>query len=85
MSISDTLREIKKGSSSFIKGRDREFRDFGWQDGYRGFSIGQSQVPQVKGYIARQKERRGKQDFKEEVLELLEKYEIEYDERYLWD
>jgi REP element-mobilizing transposase RayT len=85
MAISDTIREIKKGSSSFMKSRDSAFRDFGWQDGYGGFSIGQSQVAEVKAYIARQKQHHRKQDFKEELLELLDKYEIEYDERYLWD
>jgi REP element-mobilizing transposase RayT len=85
ISISDTLREIKKGSSSFMRNRDRAFRHFGWQDGYGGFSIGQSQVPDVKAYIARQKEHHKKQDFKAELLKLLEKYEIEYDERYLWE
>ncbi len=83
--MSALLKDVKKDSSKWIKTKDRKFNDFHWQDGYAGFSIGQSNVPALKRYIAQQKEHHTKRTFQEELIELLKKYEVEYDERYLWD
>jgi putative transposase len=82
--ISKLIGDIKRASSVWVKEQD-DFRDFYWQEGYGAFSIGQSQVPAVMKYIAGQKQHHAKQDFKAEFRELLEKYEVEYDERYVWD
>lgn len=79
------IGDIKRDSSSWIKQQDAGFRNFYWQKGYGAFSVGQSQVPTVVNYIKRQKEHHAKQDFKNEFRALLKKYEIEYDERYVWD
>ena len=57
---------------------------FGWQEGYAGFSIGQSQVPNVRRYLGMQKEHHHQMTFQEELVALLRKYEIDYDERYIW-
>lgn len=62
-----------------------KYRDFHWQDGYGAFSIGVSNVPALKQYIAHQKEKHQKKSFESELREFLKKYEIEYNEKYIWD
>lgn len=83
--IPDLIGDIKRGSSIWIKKQNKNFSDFYWQAGYGAFSIGQSQIVTVVNYIKKQKEHHKKQDFKDEFRTLLKKYEIEYDERYVWD
>ena len=56
-----------------------------WQNGYGVFSIGQSQVEDVRAYIAGQEEHHRKISFQEEFRRLLQRYEIAFDERYVWD
>ena len=82
--LSVVVRELKKSSSKWIKSRGVEFKDFVWQDGYGAFSVGQSNVAALKLYIARQKEHHRGRSFEEELLALLEKYGVRYDEEYLW-
>ncbi len=85
LSTAKLLEQIKTDSSKFMK---REFAgcpNFDWQDGYAAFSLGQSQLNAFLAYIDRQKEHHGKISFKQEILKLFKRYEIEYDERYLWD
>lgn len=84
-SLSDLLLQIKRDSSKWIKPRGQDFARFGWQDGYAGLTIGQSQVEAVTKYLASQRRRHRKLTFKQELVALLEKYEVEYDPRYLWD
>ncbi len=81
----DVVEEVKKRSSKWIKTKGAEFSNFAWQAGYGAFSIGQSNVPAVKNYIANQKIHHAETTFKNEFRGLLRKYEIEYDERYVWD
>ena|ERR1041384_3620088 len=83
--VGELVGDIKRDSSSWIKKKGVQFRNFYWQRGYGAFSIGQSQVRDVMRYIAGQKEHHAKQDFKDEFRTLLKKYEVEYDERYVWD
>jgi REP element-mobilizing transposase RayT len=83
--LSELVGIIKRNSSVWIKTRGAPFRDFHWQDGYGAFSIGQSQIETVKNYIARQKTKHAKIDFKDEFRAVLRKYNVEYDERYVWD
>lgn len=80
--ISELVGDIKRDSSVWMKPHRK---DFYWQEGYGAFSIGQSQVDGVVKYIKGQKEHHGAQDFKDEFRALLRKYEVEYDERYVWD
>lgn len=84
VALSDLMEELKKSSSKWIKTRGKEFRDFRWQAGYGAFSIGESNVDALKRYIASQKDRHKKQSFEEEVVALLRKYRVQYDDRYLW-
>jgi REP element-mobilizing transposase RayT len=78
------MEEIKKSSSKWIKTRGSAFQAFAWQDGYGAFTVGQSQVKAVKVYIGGQKERHKRQSFEQEFEALLEKYGVQFDERYLW-
>jgi REP element-mobilizing transposase RayT len=83
--VSELIGDIKRDSSKWIKPQGREFRDFHWQEGYGAFSVGQSQVKDVMHYIANQKTKRARTSFEDEFRDFLRKYEIDYDERYVWD
>jgi putative transposase len=84
LALSSLMKDVKKDSSSWIKTKGSQFRNFHWQDGYGAFSVGAKEVGSVKRYIARQKEHHRKRSFQEEFIELLNEYGIEYDKRYLW-
>ena len=81
----DMVREIKRGSSLWIKTKDAALQEFSWQNGYGVFSVGYSQVPSVKQYILNQEEHHQKVSFQDEFRELLRRYAIDFDERYVWD
>ena len=85
MDISRLVAEIKRSTSMWIKSKGNGFENFYWQEGFGAFSIGQSQVRTVSKYIANQKSHHSKCDFKDEFRELLNRYEVDYDERYVWD
>jgi len=85
MMVSGLLEEIKTSSSKWIKTKDRSFEKFYWQNGYGAFSVSQSELARVKTYIERQKEHHCQLSFQEEYIALLRKYQVEYDERYVWD
>jgi putative transposase len=85
MPISDLVRDIKNNSSNFINERKFIRGKFSWQEGYGVFSYAQSQVETVYQYIANQEEHHKKKTFKDEYIEFLNKYEVEYDEKYLFD
>jgi REP element-mobilizing transposase RayT len=79
------VKEVKRGSSLWLKTKSSDLVDFAWQNGYGIFSIGFSQIESVRDYIARQEEHHRKVSFQDEFRELLRRYEIEFDERYVWD
>jgi REP element-mobilizing transposase RayT len=83
--IMDVIEEVKKSSSKWIKTKGDAFAKFYWQLGYGAFSIGESGVAALKRYIANQKEHHRTKTFQEEFRAFLQKYKIEYDERYVWD
>jgi len=78
------LKEIKQGSSYWIKTQDEAYRDFRWQVGYAGFSIGNAELQHLKTYLASQKEHHRKRTFQEELLRFLDDCGLSYDERFLW-
>lgn len=82
--VSELVGDIKRSSTTWLK-KEKGQKRFAWQRGYGAFSVGQSQKDTVVRYIERQKEHHQTQTFQEEFLELLQKYEVQYDERYLWD
>ena len=79
------VKEVKGGSSLWIKTKGPNLEDFAWQNGYGVFSIGFSQIETVRKYVAGQEEHHRKVSFQDEFRELLRRYELECDERYLWD
>ena len=79
------VKEAKRGSSLWLKTKSPDLEDFAWQSGYGILSIGFSQIGTVREYIARQEEHHRKISFQDEFRLLLQRYEIEFDERYLWD
>jgi len=84
-SISDLMKEIKVSSSGFIKEKELINEGFYWQEGYGAFSYAKSQLDNVVKYILNQQEHHKKKTFKEEYLEFLKKFEIDYDEKYLFE
>ena len=84
-SLAELVKEVKSSSSQWIKGKGDEFQHFQWQAGYGAFSIGQSSVEDLKHYIANQKEHHRRASFENEFRALCRKYNIEIDERYVWD
>jgi REP element-mobilizing transposase RayT len=85
MSISDLIRDIKNNSSKFINEMNFLNVIFSWQVGYGAFSYSYSQLDRVYKYILNQEEHHRKKKFKDEYLEYLKKFEIEYNEKYLFD
>ena len=82
VSQADWIKELKRASNIWIKPRCPEFR---WQGGYGIFSVGASQIPTVRDYIANQEEHHRKGSFQDEYLALLKAHGIEWDDRYVWD
>jgi putative transposase len=81
MAMAESMKIIKAKSSRWMRGRDRSFT---WQPGYAAFSVSQSSVGQVTKYIASQQEHHKRVQFEDEFFSLLKKYEMVYDEQYVW-
>ncbi len=82
--LADVVMEVKRGSSKWLKTQSKQLADFHWQSGYGAFSIGQSGVTGTTHYIAEQQKHHARKSFQQELKTLLERYEIPYDEQYLW-
>jgi putative transposase len=85
ISISDTVHEIKRSSSLFINKEKLCKGKFAWQEGYGGFTYSRSQLDNVYRYIQNQEKHHEKSSFKSEYVQFLKKFEVEYDERFLFD
>ena len=83
--ISDLVGSIKKNSSVYINEKKLFHGTFQWQDGYGAFSYGKSQLNNVYSYILNQEIHHRKRTFREEYTALLNKYEIQYDEKFLFE
>jgi REP element-mobilizing transposase RayT len=79
------VKELKRVSNGWLKGRGGEYADFEWQGGYAVFSVSQSNLEAVRRYIANQEEHHRKIGFQDELRALLRKHQQEWDERYVWD
>jgi REP element-mobilizing transposase RayT len=82
--LSDLVREIKKSSHDFIKDKKFSKNNFNWQEGFGAFSYNHSAIDSVISYVMNQKEHHKKQNFREEFIDLLNKFQIEYSEEYLF-
>ena len=85
MSISAIVRDVKNNSSNFINDQGFVKGKFSWQSGYGAFSYSHSHIERVYNYILNQEAHHKKKTFKEEYLGLLKKFEVPYDERYLFE
>src|SRR5258706_3402420 len=85
MALSDLVRDIKNNSSKFINEKGLVRGKFQWQGGYGGFSYAHSQIEKVYNYILNQEEHHKAKTFREEVVELLTRFEIEHTSGYLFD
>lgn len=85
MNISDLIRDVKNNSSNFINENKFLQSKFSWQEGYGAFSYAHSQMDNVYKYILKQEEHHRKKTFKEEYLEFLQKFEIDYNEQFLFE
>jgi REP element-mobilizing transposase RayT len=83
-SVSEIVGKLKANTSRYIHERWPARSRFAWQQGYGAFSVSRSGVDAVVRYIANQEEHHRKRTFQEEYLGFLKRYEIAYDERYLW-
>lgn len=83
-SLSDLLQDVKGNSSKWINEQKFTSQKFAWQSGYGAFSYTQSLVPRVIAYIQRQKEHHRRKTFLKEYQEFLDRFEVDYDERYLF-
>ena len=79
------IKEIKRVSSIWIKSKGPAYYDFHWQSGYAYFSVSPKDVDAVVGYINNQKKHHKTVSFRQELLGFFHKYDVEYDDRYLWD
>ncbi|RJP35971.1 MAG: IS200/IS605 family transposase [Phycisphaerales bacterium] len=84
-SISDLMRAVKSRSTKWVHQTFPQLRDFAWQEGYSVFSVSKSREPVIRKYIATQTEHHKKEDFCAELLFLLRRHGIEFDERYVFD
>ena len=85
MAVMKLVEEIKRGSSKWMKTKGETLENFYWQDGYGAFSINPSQIDTVIAYIENQHEHHKKKPYQNEYRSFLKKYNVEYDERYVWD
>ena len=83
--ISDFVKEIKVESNNFINNKDWIKGKFSWQEGYGVFSYSHSQIGSVIRYVQNQEKHHQKKTFRQEYLEFLEKFDLPFDEKYLFD
>jgi len=79
------IEEVKTHSSKWVKTKGADLSNFYWQNGYGAFSVNPNEFEVVKNYILNQEAHHSKKTFQDEYLAFLKKYEVEYDERYVWD
>lgn len=85
VSISELMKTVKAKSSKYINDNHLTKLRFEWQEGYGAFSYSHSQINTVYKYIANQEEHHKKQTFRKEYLEFLDKFEVPFDERYVFE
>jgi REP element-mobilizing transposase RayT len=85
MALSDLLRDVKANSSGFINDRGFVRGKFSWQEGFGAFSYSRSQVDAVAKYVLNQEKHHARRSFKDEYTTLLDRFEIDYEERFLFE
>lgn len=85
VSVSELMKTVKAKSSKYVNDHFLTPERFEWQEGYGVFSYGQRDVDMIYKYIQNQEEHHGTQTFKDEYLELLKEFKIEYDDQYIFN
>jgi REP element-mobilizing transposase RayT len=85
MAASDLVRDVKNNSANFVNQKGFTRNKFSWQEGAGYFTYGHSQIQNVYQYILNQEDHHRKRTFREEYLDFLKKFEVPYDERYLFE
>lgn len=85
ITVAKAVNLLKSNSTTWVKKNIENMGRFHWQEKYGAFSVSKSSEEKLFQYIANQQEHHRQRTFKDEFLALLEKHEIDYDERYLWD
>ena len=85
ISISNVVLDVKRASTNFINENRLIKGHFNWQKGYGAFSYSKSQVPDVVNYVFIQESHHQKKTFRQEYIEFLQKFEVDYEERYLFE
>jgi hypothetical protein len=83
--LAEVVEEIKTSSSRWIKAQGRGLGGFHWQNGHGGFSVSPAELEPVVEYIDLQETHHRSLNFQDEYRQFLKRYEVEYDERYVWD
>ena len=81
--VADFVKEVKRVSSGWL--REKGISGFKWQAGYASFSVSQSNLERVKKYVDQQMEHHRSVGFRDELRQFFEKYNLQFDERYVWD
>jgi REP element-mobilizing transposase RayT len=82
---SDLISELKSSSSRWIKSKGPNYQNFSWQGGFGAFSVSRPSLEGAKRYVEGQKEHHKTVSFKDELIAMLKRAQINYDEKYLWD
>jgi REP element-mobilizing transposase RayT len=85
VTVAKLIEELKTSSSKWLKTQAPKLKAFSWQTGYGAFSVGPTDLPALRKYIADQEAHHRKSSFQDEFRVLLKKYGVEHDERYMWD
>ena len=85
MAISDLVRDVKSDSTDFIRRKRFTRRHFSWQEGFGAFSYSRSQLDSVAKYVLDQEKHHSKQSFRDEYVALLDRFEVEYEDSYLFN
>lgn len=85
LAVADLVKELKRESSKWVKEQHHSSANFYWQSGYAAFSISPSHVDGLKAYILHQEEHHQQESFQDEFRRLCRKYDVQIDERYVWD
>lgn len=85
VALSKAVEIVKASSSRWIKTQETGLARFAWQAGYGAFSVSASHVHAVRAYIAGQREHHRRMSFQDEFRALLQRHQVAYDERYVWN
>lgn len=82
--VAHLVEEVKRNSSRWIKTLAQQYEQFAWQGGYAAFSVSESVIEKTVDYVNRQKEHHQKTTFKDEYIQFLKMYNVDYDDRYVF-